>query len=133
MSMTDPIGDMLTRIRNAIHRKYETVDVPYSRLKLRVLEIMQREGFIRNFNEAQDARKHPVIRIGLRYIGEDRPVITDLQRVSRPGRRVYVKKDEMKAVRGGLGVAVISTSKGLMTDRDSRKQQLGGEVLCQIW
>jgi small subunit ribosomal protein S8 len=130
---TDPIADMLARMRNAMARKYDTVDIPASKLKERILGIMQREGFVRGFAAERDADEHPVIRIRLRYIGEDRPVINGMRRVSRPGRRVYVKRDGIRSVRGGLGIAVISTPQGLMTDRESRKRNVGGEVLCMIW
>jgi small subunit ribosomal protein S8 len=130
---TDPIADMLARMRNAMARKYDSVDVPASKLKERILEIMKREGFVRGFSAERDAEDHPVIRIRLRYVGEDRPVINGLRRVSRPGRRVYVKRDAIRSVRGGLGIAVISTPQGLMTDRESRKRNVGGEVLCMVW
>lgn len=134
MSMsTDPIADMLARMRNAMARKYDTVEVPTSKLKERILAIMQREGFVRDFTVERDAANRPVIRIRLRYVGEDRPVINGMRRVSRPGRRVYVKRDDIRSVRGGLGIAVISTPQGLMTDRESRKRNVGGEVLCMVW
>lgn len=130
---TDPIADMLARMRNAMARKYDTVEVPTSKLKERILAIMQREGFVRDFAVERDAANRPVIRIRLRYVGEDRPVINGMRRVSRPGRRVYVKRDDIRSVRGGLGIAVISTPQGLMTDRESRKRNVGGEVLCMVW
>lgn len=134
MSMsTDPIADMLARMRNAMARKYDTVEVPTSKLKERILAIMQREGFVRDFAIERDAANRPVIRIRLRYVGEDRPVINGMRRVSRPGRRVYVKRDDIRSVRGGLGIAVISTPQGLMTDRESRKRNVGGELLCMVW
>lgn len=133
MSMTDPIADLLTRMRNAIRRRYETVDVPSSDLKQRILEILKDEGFIIGFKVTEEDPKRPVIRVALRYIGEERPVITGMRRVSRPGRRVYLKRDKIRPVRGGLGVAVLSTSSGLMTDRESRRRKLGGELICEIW
>jgi small subunit ribosomal protein S8 len=129
---TDPISDMLTRLRNAKQRKHEAVDVPSSKTKLNIAEILRREGFIRGY-KVVETEGHSAIRIYLKYIDEDRSVITDLKRVSTPGRRVYVSKDKIPNVRGGLGVAILSTSKGIMTDRESRKSQVGGELLCFVW
>ena len=132
MSMTDPISDLLTRIRNAVHRRHDVVDAPASRLKLEIVKILSAEGFIRKHEVIQDG-PHKAIRIYLKYVGRSQPVIRGLQRISKPGRRVYVGSDKVPQVRGGLGVAVISTSKGLMTGQASRKNKMGGEVLCSVW
>lgn len=129
---TDPIADMLTRIRNAKARRHEIVDVPLSKVKVKIAELMRREGFIRSFKVVEEDR-FPSIRIYLKYMKDDRSVITGLKKLSTPGRRVYVNKDSIPRVRGGIGIAVISTSKGIMTDQESRKSGVGGEVLCHIW
>jgi len=130
--MTDPIADLLTRIRNAQRRKHETVDVPMSKMKLKIIEILRREGFIRAYKTIE-LDEHPGIRIYLKYIDDERSVITDLKKISTPGRRIYVGKEEIPPVRGGLGIAILSTSKGILTDRESRKSQVGGELLCYVW
>lgn len=130
--MTDPISDMLTRIRNAKMRKHEVVDIPLSKLKLEIARIMKEEGFIRNYRVVGESVKKN-LRVYLKYIENEEPVISDLRRVSKPGRRVYVGKDDIPSVKGGIGVAIISTSKGLMTDQKSREAKVGGEVLCYIW
>lgn len=132
MSMTDPIADLLTRVRNAIHRRHDVVDAPSSRLKLEIVKIFSAEGFIKKHEVVQDG-PHKTIRIHLKYVGRSQSVIRGLQRISKPGRRVYVGSDKVPQVRGGLGVAIISTSLGLMTDQASRKNRVGGEVLCTIW
>ncbi|MBI3596105.1 MAG: 30S ribosomal protein S8 [Nitrospirae bacterium] len=129
--MTDPISDMLNRMRNAIQRKYESVDIPASKLKQNIARLLKDEGYIQNIETVSEGR-HPVLRIKLKY-AKDVPIINGLRRVSRPGRRVYVDKDGIPKVRGGLGTAVISTTQGMMTDRESRKRQVGGEVICYIW
>lgn len=129
--MTDPISDMLSRMRNAIVRKYDHVEMPASKIKIKIAHLFQEEGFVRGV-EAVTAKGHPAIRIQLKYVKEE-PVISGMRRVSRPGRRVYVGKDKIPKVRGGLGVAVVSTTQGIMTDRESRKRNLGGEVICFIW
>ena len=129
--MTDPISDMLNRVRNAILRQYEQVDVPASRLKRKIAELLKEEGFINGVETVLEGA-HPVLRIRLKYVKEV-PIISGMRRVSRPGRRVYVSKDKIPAVRGGLGVAVMSTTQGVMTDRESRKRAVGGEVICYIW
>lgn len=132
MSMTDPIADMLTRIRNAIHRKHEMVEVPASRLKLEVIKIFEEEGLIQRY-ELVDRNSHKMIRIHLKYAGGKQPVIRGLQRISKPGRRIYVGKDAVPTVRGGLGLAIVSTSQGVVTDRESKRRKIGGEVLCYVW
>lgn len=130
--MTDPISDMLTRIRNAKMRKHEVVDIPLSKVKAELARILKEEGFIRNYRVIGESVKKN-LRVYLKYVENDEPVISDLQRVSKPGRRVYVGKDEIPSVKGGIGVAILSTSKGLMTDQKSREAKVGGEVLCYIW
>lgn len=131
MVMTDPIADMLTRIRNANRQHHETVMVPASKLKADIAEILKNEGFIKGYKvEGEGPIKN--INITLKYRGNDR-VITDLKRISKPGLRVYAKAEELPRVLNGLGIAIVSTSKGIMTDRDARRQSLGGEVLAFIW
>ncbi len=131
MSLSDPIADYLARIRNAISAKHEKVDIPASRLKLEITKILKDEGFIQNF-KVQEDNKQGVIRIFLKYT-EGTPVITGLKQVSRPGRRMYATKDAVPKVIGGLGVSIVSTSKGIMTGEQSQKSGIGGEILCEIW
>ncbi len=131
MSMTDPIADMLTRIRNAVRAGHEKVDVPASKLKLNIANLLKEEGFINSHRVIKDG-KQGIIRITLRY-HKGVPVLSNLQRISRPGRRIYVDKDEIPVIRGGLGVAIISTSNGVMTDADAKKKGIGGEVVCAVW
>lgn len=130
--MTDPIADMLTRIRNAIITKADKVDIPASRLKIEIAKILKEEGFIKSYKIIKD-KKQGIVRINLKYTPEGDPVITNLQRISKPGRRVYVGKDEIPYVMGGLGIAILTTSKGVMTDRECRQKGVGGEVLCHVW
>ncbi len=132
MSMTDPIADLLTRIRNASRAEHEKVDVPSSKLKVKIAEILKEEGFIKNFRLIED-NKQGVLRVYLKYGSGNERIISGLVRVSRPGRRVYVAKDKIPSILGGMGVAILSTSQGVMTDRDVRKQKLGGEVLAYVW
>lgn len=132
MVMTDPIADMLTRIRNANVVRHQTVDIPASNMKRAIANIMLEEGFIKNVEDLKDGSV-PVLRVTMKYGQDKERVITGLKRISKPGLRVYVQKDEVPKVLGGLGVAIISTSKGVMSDKDARKQGLGGEVLCYIW
>lgn len=133
MSMTDPISDMLTRIRNANQRWQGFVDVPVSKLKLELAKKIFQEGFVKSY-KVVDQKGKGVIRIYLKYLnGDEERIINDLQRVSSPGRRVYVGKESIPAVRGGVGVMILSTSKGILTDRESKKHNVGGEVLCSIW
>lgn len=130
--VTDPVGDLLVRLKNGAQRRFETVTVPTSRLKRAILEILKREGYIDSVeDEIQDG--HPVLNVRLRYISEGQPMITGLERISKPGRRVYVGSQEIKKVRNGIGLSILSTSKGIMTDQESRKNHLGGEVLCSVW
>jgi len=130
--MSDPIADFLTRIRNAGMVYHDKVEVPASRVKKDLAELLKAEGFIKDVEYIADD-KQGVLRLYLKYGAERERVITGLKRISRPGLRVYAKKDEIPKVLGGLGIAVISTSKGIMTDKQARKEGLGGEVLCYIW
>jgi small subunit ribosomal protein S8 len=130
--MTDPIADMLTRIRNAVHARRQRVDVPASRFKAEVARILEQEGYIQGFKEATEEGR-PVIRLSLKYGPKGEKVISGLERVSRPGRRVYLGRDEVPRVMGGLGTAILTTSQGVMTGRDAVKAGVGGEVLCNIW
>lgn len=130
--MTDPIADLLIRIRNAGQRGHETVTVPASKLRAEVLRVLKAEGFISHY-EKQDTEQHPTYRIQLRYVGAGQPVIAGMRRISKPGRRVYVGKRDIPRVMAGLGIAILSTSKGVMTDQESRRTGLGGEVLCEVW
>jgi small subunit ribosomal protein S8 len=132
MVMTDPIADMLTRIRNANIVRHETVDVPASNTKKAIAEILLQEGFVKNFEVIEDG-KQGIIRLELKYGKNKERVITGLKRISKPGLRVYAKKDEIPKVLGGLGMAVLSTSQGIITDKKARLQGTGGEVLCYIW
>jgi small subunit ribosomal protein S8 len=132
MSMTDPIADLLTRIRNAHRAKHDRLDVPASNLKLEVCRILKEEGYIKNV-ELVDGEPRSVIRVFLAYNKEGKPGIERMQRVSTPGRRVYRGADDIKPVLNGLGVGIVSTSQGLMTDRQARQRRVGGEVLCEIW
>lgn len=132
MVMTDPVADFLTRIRNGNMVMHETVEVPGSKIKISIAQIMREEGYIKDFEYIEDG-KQGIIRIFLKYGPDKKKVITGIKRISKPGLRVYVGKDEIPRVLGGLGTAVISTSKGLMTDKKARKEGLGGEVLCYIW
>lgn len=132
MVMTDPIADFLTRIRNANMVMHEKVEIPASKTKLAIAEILKNEGFIKDYEQIDDG-KQGVIRVYLKYGPDREKVITGLKRISKPGLKVYCKRDELPKVLGGLGIAVISTSKGIMTDKDARKQGLGGEVICYIW
>ena len=130
--MTDPIADMLTRIRNALKARKEEVDIPSSNLKKRIAEVLKEEGFIKGFRVIPDG-KQGILRVFLKYDEQGSPVISGLQRVSKPGRRVYVGKEEIPRVMGGLGVAILTTSRGVMTDREAKKVGVGGEVICYVW
>lgn len=132
MSMTDPIADMLTRIRNANIVYRDQVDVPGSKVKRAIAQILKDEGFIRDYQWIDDG-KQGVIRIFMKYGPNRRRVITGLKRISKPGLRVYTRKDRIPRVLGGLGIAIVSTSKGIMTDKEAREQGLGGEVICHVW
>jgi small subunit ribosomal protein S8 len=132
MTMTDPIADMLTRIRNANMVKHATVDIPASNVKKTIAEIMLKEGFIKKFDVIEDG-KQGVIQIELKYGENKERVISGLKRISKPGLRVYAKKTDIPRVLGGLGTAIISTSNGIITDKEARKLGVGGEVICYIW
>ena len=132
MSVSDPVADFLTCIRNAIGAKHRRLDVPSSRMKTALAKVLLRERFINNFKTIEDT-KQGVLRIYLKYTNDETSVITNLKRVSKPGRRVYVGKERIPRVMGGLGVSVVSTSRGLMTDREARDAGLGGELICQVW
>lgn len=131
MNITDPIADMLTRIRNANAQRHESVDVPASKLKKSIAEILLDEGYIKSFEEIED-NSQGIIRITLKYVNKQK-VISGLKRISKPGLRVYANKEELPQVLGGLGIALISTSKGIMTDKKARQEGIGGEVLAYIW
>lgn len=130
--MTDPISDMLTRLRNGLHAKQDVVEIPSSKLKLAVLKLLEQEGYIRTFTTVEDKKQGKIL-VTLRYTSERDPVITEMKRISRPGRRVYVSYREIKPVLGGLGLTVLSTSRGLMTDKEAREAKVGGEILCTVW
>lgn len=130
--LTDPISDLLVRLKNGAQRRHEAVSVPASKLKRAVLEILQREGYIDGVEDGTQ-NGHPSFTVRLRYVGDGKPMITGLQRISKPGRRVYVDSTKISKVRNGIGMSILSTSKGIMTDHDSRKNKVGGEVLCSVW
>jgi small subunit ribosomal protein S8 len=132
MVMSDPIADMLTRIRNANLVRHESVEMPASTVKKQIAEILKREGFIRDAEYVED-NKQGLIRIFLKYGPSNERVITGLKRISKPGLRVYTKSTEVPRVLGGLGIAIISTSKGVITDKEARQGKSGGEVLCYVW
>ncbi len=130
MVMTDPIADMLTRIRNANSAYHDKVEMPASKMKAAVLEILKEEGFVKNFESINDGK---TLKVTLKYGSNKEKVITGIKRISKPGLRVYAKKDELPRVLGGLGIAVVSTSKGIMSDKQARKEGLGGEVIAYVW
>ncbi len=132
MSMTDPIADMFARIRNGSKAKFEKVDIPSSKMKREIAKILKEEGFIKNVKIVTDDQQHEIIRIFLKYDANRKEVI-HLRRVSKPGRRVYVGKENIPSVMSGLGFSILSTSKGILTDNSARKANIGGEVLCYIW
>jgi len=132
MVMTDPIADMLTRVRNANMAQHEKLEIPASTLKKQIAEILKREGFIRDYEFIED-NKQGVLRIFLKYGADNQRVITGLKRISKPGLRVYAKADELPRVLNGLGIAIISTSKGILSDKEAREQTVGGEVLAYVW
>jgi small subunit ribosomal protein S8 len=132
MSMTDPIADMLTRIRNGITSHHDRVELPASKLKVEIARILKSEGFISNYKLVDD-KVQPLLRVYLKYSDDGEPVIHGIERISRPGRRVYRNKQEIPRVLGGLGLAIVSTSKGVMAGSEAVKEGVGGEVLCQVW
>ena len=133
MVTTDPIADMLTRIRSANSAKHKTVDIPASNMKLAIAKILFEEGYIKSFEEIKEENNQGIIRITLKYSEKGKRVIDGLRRISKPGLRVYASKDELPKVLNGLGIALISTSKGIMTDKNAREAGLGGEVLAYVW
>ncbi|HPZ59227.1 MAG: 30S ribosomal protein S8 [Bacillota bacterium] len=132
MTMTDPVADMLTRIRNANTVGHATVDIPASKMKKSIAEILLKEGYIKGFNIIDDG-KQGIIRVHMKYGADKQKVISGLKRISKPGLRVYAKSDEVPKVLGGLGIAIISTSNGVMSDKEARKLGVGGEVICYVW
>lgn len=132
MTVTDPVADLLTRIRNANRAKHDFVEVPASKLNMEIVRILQGEGFIKGFENLKD-RKFPTVKLELKYGPKQEMVISNLKRVSKPGLRVYAKRDRVPRVLRGLGIAIMSTSRGVMTDREARKLGIGGEVLCYVW
>jgi len=129
--LTDPIADMLTRIRNAVQIKAEKVDIPISKVKLEIAKILKEEGFIRAYKILKD-RRQGILRIILKYVDEE-SVISGLRRISKPGRRVYANKSQIPNVMGGLGIAILTTSKGVFSDKMCRREEVGGEVICYVW
>ena len=130
--MTDPIADLLTRIRNASRAEHEKVDIPASKLKVRIVELLKNEGFVKNYRVLEDGKQN-VLRVYLKYGPGNERIISGLVRVSTPGRRVYVGHTNIPSILAGMGVAVLSTPRGVVTDREARKQKVGGEVLAYVW
>jgi len=130
--MTDPIADMLNRIRNGIKARHEVVEVPASKMKLEIARIMKAEGYVKNFKIIQDT-KQGILKIFIKYDERKNPIILQLKRVSKPGRRVYASVGKIPEVKNGLGIAILSTSKGILSDKKAREEHVGGEVLCTIW
>jgi small subunit ribosomal protein S8 len=130
--ITDPIADMLTRIRNGQQARFSQVDIPSSKMKVSIARILKEEGFIKNVDLKPD-RRQGVLRVYLDYDDNARPLITGITRISKPSRRVYVRAREIPLVLSGLGISILSTSRGLMTDRQARRENIGGEILCQVW
>jgi small subunit ribosomal protein S8 len=131
--MVDPISDMLTRIRNAARGRQPRVDMPASRLKIEIARILKEEGYVSTYKVVEETKAKKTLRVFLKYTPGRRNVISDLQRVSRPGRRVYVGKTEIKSVMGGTGISIVSTPQGLMTGHAARRAGIGGEILCEVW
>lgn len=131
MTMTDPIADMLTRIRNGVSSRHDAVQMPSSKIKVAIAKVLKEEGYIRDFQVSEDGSR-PILKIDLSYTGRREPVLSGIKRVSKPGLRVYVQKREIPRVLGGLGVAIVSTSAGVMSDREAREKGIGGEVLCVV-
>lgn len=132
MSMTDPIADLLTRIRNAAMAKLQKLDIPSSNMKVSIANVLRAEGFIKNYKVIAD-QKQGILRIYLKYIDEKDSVISEIKRVSKPGSRKYVKGDEIPRVKNGLGIAILSTSKGIIADKTAREAGVGGELICTVW
>lgn len=132
MGVTDPVADLLARIRNALQARHQKLDVPSSKLKLEIARILKEEGFIANFKPVEE-EGHKLVRVYLKYGPDNDPVISNLERVSRPGCRVYVGRNEIPRVLGGLGINILTTPRGVMTGRQARKEGVGGEILCEVW
>jgi small subunit ribosomal protein S8 len=132
MSLTDPVADFLTRIRNSIRARHQKLDVPASKLKAEIARILKEEGYISNFKTTEENGR-AVLRVYLKYGANNEAAIRDLERISRPGCRVYIGRDEIRRVQGGLGISIMTTPKGVMTGRQARREGVGGEVLCEIW
>ncbi len=132
MTMTDPIADMLTRVRNALKSRHVKMNIPSSKMKLDIAKILKEEGYIENFKVIED-EKQGMLEISLKYTKDGLPAISGLKRISRPGRRIYCDKSEIPEILGGYGIAILSTSQGIMTGKQSRMKGIGGEVLCSIW
>ncbi|MDQ5851842.1 MAG: 30S ribosomal protein S8 [Chloroflexota bacterium] len=133
MSMNDPIADMLTRIRNATMQRHTRVEIPRSKLKLAIAEILKQEGFIKDFHVEPSGKVYDNIVLDLKYTSDRQPVITGLKRVSRPGLRIYTKHQDIPRVRGGMGLSILSTPRGVMSGYEAYRQNVGGEVLCYVW
>jgi len=133
MTISDPIADMLTRVRNAIMARHDAVLMPTSRMKLAIARILKKEGFIADYEVLKSSKPQREIRIHLRYDDKNAPILAGLERVSKPGLRVYVGRDEIARVHGGLGIAIISTSQGVMTGQQAWRKRIGGELLCHVW
>ncbi|HEY1499339.1 MAG TPA: 30S ribosomal protein S8 [Acidobacteriaceae bacterium] len=132
MSLTDPVADFLTRIRNSIRARHQKLDVPASKLKAEIARILKEEGYISNFKTTEENGR-AVLRVYLKYGANNEAAIRDLERISRPGCRVYIGREEIRRVQGGLGISIMTTPKGVMTGRQARREGVGGEVLCEIW
>ncbi len=132
MALTDPIADMITRIRNAAHAGHDTVSIEHSKLKVAIAHILQKEGFIRDVQVVGEGLQKQVV-VTLKYVSNRKPAFTALERVSKPGRRVYISQKEIKPTRQGMGVAILTTPKGVMTDADAKRHGVGGEVMCTVW
>ncbi len=132
MSMSDPMADMLTRIRNAGMAKFESVEIPLSKLKKGVAEMLKKEGYINDYSVIQD-KTQGILKVDLKYDRDENKVITGIRKVSKPGCRVYVQADKIPRVMSGLGISILSTSKGIITDADARNMNVGGELLCEVW
>jgi small subunit ribosomal protein S8 len=132
MSLTDPVADFLTRIRNAIRARQQKMDVPASKLKAEIARILKEEGYIANYKATEEDGRQ-VLRVYLKYGANNEAAIRDLTRISRPGCRVYVGRDEIKRVQGGLGISILTTPRGVMTGKQARRERVGGEILCEVW
>ncbi len=133
MNMTDPIADMLTRIRNAVAARHDYVQIPASKMKVAIADVLKREGYIKDFAVIDEQSPKKMIRAQLSYSGKREPVLNGIQRVSKPGLRVYTQRREIPRVYGGLGIAILSTPAGVMTGQEARRQNVGGEILCYVW